>query len=34
MDGLDLETAYAGLRKDATVNPREGDRGRQALTSI
>ena len=31
MDGLDLETAYAGLRKDAMVNPRQGDRGRQAL---
>jgi predicted alpha-1,2-mannosidase len=31
IDGLDLETTYAGLRKDATVNPREGDRGRQAL---
>ena len=31
IEGLDLETAYAGLRKDAMVNPREGDRGRQAL---
>jgi predicted alpha-1,2-mannosidase len=31
MDGLDLETAYAGLHQDATLNPREGDRGRQGL---
>ena len=31
IDGLDLATAYAGLLKDAMVNPRESDRGRQAL---
>jgi len=31
IDGFDIETAYAGLRTDATVNPGERDRGRQAL---
>lgn len=31
IEGLDLETAYEGLLKDATVQPAESDRGRQAL---
>jgi predicted alpha-1,2-mannosidase len=31
IDGLDLQAAYEGLRKDAFVNPSEKDCGRQAL---
>ena len=31
MDGLDVQTAYEGLHKDAFVNPTDNNRGRQAL---